>query len=149
MEAYTDGSWLGSTRTAGSGVVFPAHPEWNRSVPFLLPNPTNQRAELRAIGLALETAWEQGGAAAQLTVYSDSVYSISCLTKWVPAWQRNGWRTAKGEPVLNQDLLRPMLELQARFATPPVLRYVKAHRGHVHNELADTLAKQAAAAAAL
>jgi ribonuclease HI len=148
LECYTDGSWLGSTRTAGSGIVFPAHLEWNQSAPFLLDNPTNQRAELRAIGLAMDVAFEKMGPSVQLTVYSDSVYSMNCLTKWVPAWEKNGWLTSKGDAVLNQDLLRPMLQKMATFKTPPSFKYVRAHRGHQWTEMADALAKGAALSAA-
>ena len=61
---------------------------------------TNQRAELTAILRALEAS-DPGQT---VRIYSDSRYSISCVTDWYRGWQRNGWRTRDG-PVKNRDLV--------------------------------------------
>ena len=57
---------------------------------------------------------------------------------WVAKWKRNGWRTAAGQPVKNEDLWR---ELDAAVARHEVVwHWVKGHAGHAENERADRLA---------
>ena len=52
-------------------------------------------------------------------------------------WKRNGWRTAAGKPVLNQDLWRALD--RARLDDVP-LAYVKGHSGDPDNERVDQIA---------
>ena len=42
----------------------------------------------------------------KLRIYSDSKYSISCVTDWYQAWQANNWRTRTEGPVKNKDLVQ-------------------------------------------
>ena len=58
---------------------------------------TNQRAELRGLGVALQQAISMAsGCATTVRIYTDSEYAINCLTKWIPGWKRAGWRRATG-----------------------------------------------------
>ena len=66
---------------------------------------SNQRAELQAIEMALRLADEQ-----KVTVVTDSLYSIKCLTKWSDAWKRNGWKTRNGGNVKHIDLIQSCLK---------------------------------------
>jgi ribonuclease HI len=72
---------------------------------------TNQRAELMALYEALQWSAGFGAAYGPATFYTDSMYSIQCMTKWGPGWRRKGWKRDSGEPLQNLDLIQPMVEL--------------------------------------
>lgn len=94
-----------------------------------LGSPTNNVAELYAIYVALSLV------KGNVTLYTDSRYSIAALTTHVHDWIQNGW---KG--VANRNLIEGTYSLmQNRDVT---LQYVKAHEGFELNEEADSLAKQ-------
>ena len=140
ITVYTDGSCLGNGRSrakAGIGVFFGFDDSRNVSEPFR-DNPTNQRAELAALIKALEIV----GGTERVTIYTDSRYSIDCVLKFSRGWIRNGWKTAKGEPVKNQDLLKPLLDLMRPGVS---LIHIRAHTGRtdqhsIGNSQADRLA---------
>jgi ribonuclease HI len=73
---------------------------------------------------------------------TDSRYVMDGLTKWLPGWLRNGWRTASKQPVKNADLWQELVAA----AAPHQIRWewVKGHAGHPENERADSLASDAA-----
>ncbi|KAJ2782423.1 Ribonuclease H1 [Coemansia javaensis] len=136
---YTDGA---SSRNgqhgarAGVGVYFGEGDARNVSEPLAGPRQTNQRAELAAVQRAVRAA-DPG---VPLDIRTDSSYSIKSLTEWAPRWERNGWTTASGAPVQNQDLIRGTLaDIRARDA-PVSLTYVPGHSGVAGNEAADRLA---------
>ena len=147
MQVYTDGACTGNKRNsshsrAGVGVYFGEGHALNYSGSLAQPPHTNQRAELSAIAIAVERLQRlyASGLVGQSTIYSDSQYSINCLTKWAAGWERKGWRTSKGTPVENQDLIRP---LRAALAQLPIqLVHVRGHAGILGNERADALAVQ-------
>ena len=151
MKIYTDGSALGNGKTscrAGCGVVFPDFPEKAVSKPVRKGphgDATNQTAELTAIYEALKIASAEHWSDIQL--YTDSAYSIQCLTKWVQGWKRNGWMTAAKKPVIHRAILEEILEMSAFPHTTFI--HVRAHTGRsdehsVWNEKADELARQGA-----
>jgi ribonuclease HI len=77
-------------------------------------------------------------------VVSDSTYVVNCFRdRWWVSWEARGWRNARRQPVANQDLWRPLVELVKQ--RPGVrFRWVKGHAGDPLNELADRLANEAA-----
>jgi ribonuclease HI len=154
QHVYTDGACSANKRasahsSAGVGVYFGAAHPLNYSAPLRAPPHTNQRAELEAILVALERIdADPRLRSAPITLWSDSQYSIDCLTKWCSAWERNGWVTSgyrgAAKPVLNQDLIRPSLALLRRLRVE--LRKVPGHAGIEGNECADALARAGVAA---
>ncbi|KAF7536483.1 hypothetical protein G7054_g4498 [Neopestalotiopsis clavispora] len=83
------------------------------------PTPTNQRAELTAIIMALEWALERYEELATyphciVDVYSDSRYAVDCMNVWTYTWSDNGWRNARGFEVANRDLLEEAVDLEMR-----------------------------------
>lgn len=100
---------------------------------------TNNRMEMTA---ALEglRALKRPSTVELLT---DSRYLMDGITKWMPNWKRNGWRTADKKPVRNADL---WMELDRVIAQHRVQwQWVKGHSGHPLNERADALAVAAIA----
>lgn len=104
---------------------------------------TNNRMELEAAAALLEALAELPRPAAQLQARTDSRYVIDGLTRYLPRWRRNGWRTGTGQPVKNREQWE---RLGAAAAAVPwvVLAWVKGHNGHADNERADALASDAA-----
>jgi ribonuclease HI len=100
---------------------------------------TNQRMELTA---ALEAMRALSG---PLTVVSDSTYVVNCFRKrWFDGWERRGWTNASRQPVANQDLWKPMVELFHSRGDELTFRWVKGHSGDAMNDLVDRLAVEAA-----
>ncbi|MBL1084651.1 ribonuclease HI [Streptomyces actinomycinicus] len=101
---------------------------------------TNNVAELTALERLL-TAVDPD---VPLEVRMDSQYAMKAVTTWLPGWKRNGWRTAAGKPVANQDLVVRIDELLDGRSVE--FRYVPAHQvdGDPLNDFADQAASQAA-----
>jgi len=78
----------------------------------------------------------------RVRIHSDSAYLVNAFRLgWVERWQANGWRTAAGKPVENQDLWMELL----RVSRPHRVEWVKVagHAGDVWNERTDELARAA------
>jgi len=84
---------------------------------------TNQRAELTALLESIK--WAAAHPQLKLTIYTDSMYSINCTTKWGPGWRRKGWKRDSGEPLQNLDLIKQLVELW-RPCWP--LQHVRGHQ---------------------
>lgn len=131
---YTDGAYAGVK--AGIGVWFGDNDKRNVSELMPLENHTNQRAELYAILRALQI--ESGN----IHIYTDSVYSINCMSAWIHDWVQNGWKTSTGS-VKNKDIIEQIYALsQGRNIK---FSHVDGHSGIYGNEEADRLAKKAIA----
>ncbi|WP_293909211.1 ribonuclease HI [Deinococcus sp.] len=96
---------------------------------------TNNRMELTGLLEGLRALKRP----CQVRVVTDSQYLRKAFTDaWVLKWQRNGWKTAGGDPVKNQDLWEELV-LQARRHALTFI-WVKGHAGHAENERVDELA---------
>lgn len=98
---------------------------------------TNNRMELRGLLEGLQSLKRP----CQVRVVTDSQYLRKAFTDgWILKWQRNGWKTAGGDPVKNQDLWEELIN-QAQIHALTFL-WVKGHAGHGENERVDELAVQ-------
>ncbi|MBT2470791.1 ribonuclease HI [Streptomyces sp. ISL-66] len=114
------------------------HPERWEAGP--LGRATNNVGELTALQRLLEAV--APGTAVQVRM--DSQYAMKAVTQWLPAWKRNGWKTAAGKPVANRELVE---SIDALLTDRDVeFRYVPAHRedGDHLNAIADQAASDAA-----
>lgn len=101
---------------------------------------TNNIAELTALRELLTST----DPALPIEVRMDSQYAMNAVTKWLPGWKRNGWKTSAGKPVANRELVVEIDGLlDGRGVT---FRYVPAHQvdGDPLNALADQAASEAA-----
>ncbi|WP_431971410.1 ribonuclease H family protein [Nocardia sp. bgisy134] len=105
---------------------------------------TNQIAELRAI---LEAVDAHPGAE-PLLIESDSLYAIKCASEWISSWRLNGWRTSSGGAVKNVEIIKQIDRAISSRPGPVRFRWVRGHVGNYFNEMADTLAGEAARKAA-
>jgi len=97
---------------------------------------TNNRMELQAAISALSALKEP----CQVEIHTDSEYLKDGITKWVPYWKRNGWRTAERKPVKNDDLWKALDALATQHQAQ--WHWLKGHAGHADNERCDMLAQQ-------
>ena len=90
---FTDGACSNNGKSnakAGFGVFFGEGDQRNVSEPVPSSYPqTNNVAELLAIEMALNILGPEQKSA---IIYSDSDYSIKCLTVWVQKWRKNNWK---------------------------------------------------------
>lgn len=98
---------------------------------------TNNRMELTAAVRALEALKRP----CKIEFYTDSEYLKNGISSWIKGWKRNGWKTAKGDPVLNRDLWM-LLDEQTQKHTI-TWKWTRGHAGNVHNERVDQLATTA------
>jgi ribonuclease HI len=128
---FTDGSCEPNPGTGGFAVIKDMKPH----VLGGEPNTTNIRMEGLAIIAALKDAAGQPA-----RIYTDSEFWINVITKWSPAWERNGWVKKNGE-IKNLDIVK---EAAAQYkASEAELIWVRGHNDDPGNELADHWANEA------
>lgn len=149
MRVFTDGACSNNGRPgakAGYAVWFPDHSHLSESARIPAGQPqTNQRAELSAIARAIAILDEKGFHDVDVIVYTDSDYSMSCLTKWLPGWVSRGWKTSSGTDVLHRDLIEETSRRLSKFKSHRFV-HVRAHTGgaddlSVNNDRVDRMAR--------
>lgn len=139
---YSDGSCLRNPDGPGgyAAVIISTQDGEIREITGGEPSTTNNRMELRAGIEALRALPPHS----TVKFCTDSQYMKNGFTNhWLRNWKRNGWKTAAGDPVKNQDLWRALDEA---FSLHTVHFYwVKGHDGNRWNERCDTLARREAA----
>jgi ribonuclease HI len=149
MRIFTDGACSGNGRAgakAGFAVWFPEarHLSCAERLP-VTDSQTNQRAELSAIHRAVVLLDDGGFHDEELVIYTDSDYSIKCLTQWLSGWASRGWKTAEGKDVLHQDLIKDTSSRLAKFKSHRFI-HVRAHTGgeddlSKQNDVVDRMAR--------
>ena len=149
MRVFTDGACSHNGRPgakAGYAVWFPDAKDLSESarVPATEAQ-TNQRAELSAIHRAIVILDANGYHGEDIKIYTDSEYSINCLTKWISGWVSRGWKTAAGGDVLHRDLIQATSTLLSKFKSHRFV-HVRAHTGNEddlsrQNDVVDRMAR--------
>ncbi|XP_071510158.1 ribonuclease H1-like [Diadema antillarum] len=143
LVVYTDGACTHNGAhgaRAGIGVYWGDEHPLNYSA-RLEGKQTNQRAELTAALKALEQikAHHKGR---PVTLYTDSKYTINCVTDWIHKWKTNGWKTSQKTDVINKDDLIKLDVLNKELTVD--WKYVPGHSNVKGNEKADRLAREGA-----
>jgi ribonuclease HI len=116
---FCDGACRGNGKTTAVGgwawaywSTSPIHgePSVYRSAKLEGPRATNQRAELTALFEALRW-WDATYPNTAINIYTDSKYALQCTKEWGPTWKKRGWTRSNKEPILNLDLIVPMVEI--------------------------------------
>lgn len=106
----------------------------------LLPESTNNIAELTAAINGVALARNSIVDAKEVHVLSDSQYVIQGVTSWHKKWEAQNWFKQDGTPVPNADVWQTLLgELRAAEGEGRSFRWswVKGHANNLGNELAD------------
>jgi len=134
VDIYTDGACSGNPGPGGWGAVLRYGTREREICGGEATETTNNRMELMAAIQALESLTRP----VEVRVHTDSTYVRDGITKWLPNWKRNGWRTAAKQPVKNADLWQRLEAAAGRHEVR--WHWVKGHAGHPENERADRLA---------
>ena len=139
IRIYCDGACSGNPGNAGSGLAIYS----NKKNPVLLygayeEEGTNNIAELNALFQALTIA-SQTHSENIISIYSDSKYSIDCITTWAYGWKKNGW-SKKGGEIKNLELIQEAHHLYEKLKNKIEIIHVRGHKGIEGNELADRMA---------
>lgn len=134
---YTDGACSGNPGPGGWGSVIYFTDGSCHEIGGFVPQTTNNRMELQA-AIAILELLQNKPLPQSIPLYTDSEYVKNGITKWLVGWKRKGWKTAKGKPVLNQDLWQQLDQLND---TSIDWRYIRAHAGHEGNERCDQIAR--------
>lgn len=107
-----------------------------------LLNTTNNECELTAIKNAID--YFNNNCDGDLIIFSDSAYSINCVTQWAKNWEKNGWtRGKKHEKIENLELIKyiyeKIKELEDNFHSVTFIK-VAGHSGNKINEIVDRAA---------
>ena len=137
VEIYTDGACKGNPGPGGWGALM-VYKGAEKELWGGEPNTTNNRMELMAAIMALETLSEP----CEVVLHTDSQYVRQGITEWMAAWVRRGWKTAGGDPVKNRDLWERLHAAARRHRVD--WRWVKGHNGDPDNERVDAIARTAA-----
>ncbi len=137
VEIFTDGACSGNPGPGGWGALLRC-----RGVEKELSGgekeTTNNRMELTAVISALAAL----KTSCDISLYTDSKYVMDGITRWLPNWKKNGWKTSnKKSPVKNVDLCQRLGELAGGHEIRWI--WVKGHAGHAENERVDELARNA------
>ena len=135
MEFEVDGGCRGNgtDRAIGAAavVLIPkgrSNYHWKTKV-LRYPRPTNQRAEITAIIMALKWALERYDELntrpfLKVEIRSDSKYVVDCMNQWIYKWCNNGWTNSTGGEVVNSDLIKKASSLDDRVAALGEVSYV-------------------------
>lgn len=149
MRVFTDGACSSNGRPgakAGFAVWFPDHQSMSMSMKVPADQAqTNQRAELSAIHQSTLILEENGFHDEDIIIYTDSDYSINCLTKWITGWVARGWKTSAGGDVLHRDLIESTSKRLAKFKSYRFV-HVRSHTGgeddlSKNNDIVDRMAR--------
>jgi len=107
---------------------------------------TNNRMELMGFYRGLQEVYRQAKTEPGnkiLHAISDSKYVLDGAEKYIHSWKRNGWKTAAGGEVKNQELWEKIakgLDLFRQIGFTIEYELVKGHAGNDANERADQIA---------
>ena len=99
---------------------------------------TNVRCEMLALIKGLELSNGRD------VIHTDNKIISQGYNEWLNGWKAKGWKNASKKPVANKDLWLLIDDLK-QSKPSVIVTWVKGHAGIEANELADSLASEAAA----
>jgi ribonuclease HI len=136
ISCFTDGSSsyrIGNVvnHFGGIGVYFPEQKYIKESFSQAFNNSkvTNQRMELIAAIECIKKCVKIVGDGVNITLYSDSMYTIKIATEWAYLWKNDGWMRRVGKrkmEISNLDLVKELFELVDKYAVKFI--HVRSHQ---------------------
>lgn len=133
IEIYTDGACSGNPGPGGWAAVM-MWGEHKKEISGGEKLTTNNKMELLAAIQALRTLTRED---IKVKLYTDSLYLKKGMTEWIEGWKKKAFKDVK-----NVELWKELDGISSKFAIE--WHWVKAHAGHMHNEMADRLARDEA-----
>lgn len=153
MDIFTDGSCDLKKNIGGFGVFFPNGEYESYGIKMteeIHKKITNQRAELFAFLEVFKILNNNLNQKEKIiNIYSDSKYSINCITLWRYNWEKNNWINSKNEPVNNQDIIKDCIKLYDKLIKNGFVINIYHINSHTHikeykyicNDVVDKLSK--------
>lgn len=116
IKVYTDGSCVVHKRIGGWCAVICTDDNEPVVLAARVIDTTSNRMEMQGCIESL-TYISDTGYDGVVGICTDSEYVYKGVTSWVSTWQRNGWRTYNGKPVVNKDLWIKLSDLSRRINT--------------------------------
>ena len=124
VEITVDGSCLGNPGPGGWACIL-WYGESERVLQRGVPRATNNRMEMTAAIKGLRALRRP----CQVRVLTDSEYLLRGMTQFLERWQPNGWRSASGNGIANQDLWEELAELASYHRMTWI--HIGGHSGNV------------------
>ena len=134
LKIYTDGACSGNPGKGGWAALIIDKDQNQTSISGNEYKTTNNRMELMAPIMALETIKKKS----EITIYTDSKYVKDGITDWIKKWKLNNWKNSNKKKVKNKDLWIKLEETCSKHKVN--WKWVKAHAGNKFNNLVDELA---------
>jgi ribonuclease HI len=132
INVFTDGSSTiyknkNNLKYGGIGILISGlgNDDYNLSIPLIGSDVTNQKAELLATIMAIKFCKQKIDNLNKIVLYSDSMYTINCATKWAIEWEKNGWKKKNGE-ILNLIYIKELIYLIKNINIE--FKHVKSHQ---------------------
>ncbi|MFT6322429.1 MAG: ribonuclease HI [Granulosicoccus sp.] len=136
IEIYTDGACQGNPGKGGWGAIL-LYGTHKKEISGYIPHTTNNQMELMAVIESLKIVKKE----IKITIHTDSTYVQKGITEWIFNWKKNGWKTAKKQPVKNYEFWQELDSLAKQHQI--TWKWVKGHSGNKYNDIADKLAVDA------
>lgn len=108
--------------------------EMEKNHPYLFNSqcgimPSNQSAELLGIYFGLRSLIKMNInlKKTQVKIITDSKYSIQVYTEWIKVWEKNNFKTTKGNPVKHVEIIQYTVQLLKRFDNVE-FQHVNSHK---------------------
>lgn len=143
IDIYTDGACINNGKKnakAGIGIYISENQKISERI---TGHQTNQRAELFAILKTLQIIKIEDYNS--INIYTDSQYSINCITKWIYGWLKNNWLDSKKKSVKNKDIIEKIYNIKKKHNNISFHHvYSHTNKNDIHsigNSQADKLAR--------
>lgn len=143
IEIYTDGACSFNPGPGGWSFCIVKNNNVIHTAAEGLNYTTNNICELLAICNGLNYFIHNYPNENDIVVYSDSAYCVNGYNEWMDNWKRNGFLTAKKEPVKNREHWEELLKYKAMKNKNIKILKIKGHSGNTYNSLVDRLAVDA------
>ncbi len=132
---YTDGACRGNPGLgAWAAVLMDESDKYYLEIAESVAKTTNNKMELLAAVEALKAIKKPS----EIMLYTDSMYLVNGMTKWIQNWVRRNWTKSDKKPVENKEFWQQLLNLSEKHNI--TFNWVKAHNGDKYNERVDGLA---------
>ncbi|CAN5457616.1 hypothetical protein BH10CYA1_BH10CYA1_27310 [soil metagenome] len=136
---FSDGACSGNPGPGGWGSIVSLPDETVHELGGSNPATTNNRMEMVAAFRALDLL--KLTEPHEIIVYTDSVYLINGITKWVNGWKYRGWKSSTGTDIANRDLWEELSRLVKDIEPSKISwKWVRGHDGNPGNERCDQIA---------
>lgn len=135
VQIYTDGACSKNPGPGGWAAIL-IYQGVEKEISGFVKETTNNRMELTAALEGLKALKER----CRVDLYTDSAYVHNAFAQgWIIGWELNGWKTAKKEPVENQDLWKLLIHYVKDHEV--AWHKVKGHSDNDYNNRCDRLAR--------